>query len=36
MSKLTVQEMILTLQKFWSDNGCMLMQAMIPKKEQEP
>ena len=27
MSKLTVQEMILSLQKFWSDNGCMLMQA---------
>ncbi len=36
MSKLTVQEMILTLQKFWSDNGCMLMQAYdTEKKEQE-
>ena len=32
MSKLTVQEMILTLQKFWSDNGCMLMQAYDTEK----
>ena len=32
MSKLTVQEMILTLQKFWSENGCMLMQAYDTEK----
>ena len=31
-NKLTVQEMILTLQKFWSSNGCMLMQAYDTEK----
>lgn len=30
--KLTVQEMILTLQKFWSEQGCMLMQAYDTEK----
>lgn len=30
--KLTVQEMILTLQKFWADQGCMLMQAYDTEK----
>lgn len=30
--KLTVQDMILTLQKFWSSNGCMLMQAYDTEK----
>ncbi|GAA3020917.1 glycine--tRNA ligase subunit alpha [Tetragenococcus solitarius] len=30
--KLTVQEMILRLQKFWSDNGCMIMQAYDTEK----
>lgn len=30
--KLTVQNMILTLQKFWSDNGCMLMQSYDTEK----
>ncbi|KAF1305556.1 glycine--tRNA ligase subunit alpha [Enterococcus saccharolyticus] len=30
--KLSVQEMILTLQKFWSDNGCMLMQSYDTEK----
>ncbi|MBO0447793.1 glycine-tRNA ligase alpha subunit [Enterococcus sp. AZ170] len=30
--KLTVQEMILTLQKFWSSNGCMLMQSYDTEK----
>lgn len=30
--KLTVQNMILTLQKFWSENGCMLMQAYDTEK----
>ena len=35
-NKLTVQEMILTLQKFWSSNGCMLMQAYDTEKEPVP
>ena len=30
--KLTVQEMILTLQKYWADQGCMLMQAYDVEK----
>ena len=30
--KLSVQDMILTLQKFWSSNGCMLMQAYDTEK----
>ena len=30
--KLTVQEMIMTLQNFWSSNGCMLMQAYDTEK----
>ncbi|WP_129044975.1 glycine--tRNA ligase subunit alpha [Companilactobacillus metriopterae] len=30
--KLTVQEMILTLQEFWSQKGCMLMQAYDTEK----
>ncbi|MGG5340573.1 glycine--tRNA ligase subunit alpha [Enterococcus sp. AZ192] len=30
--KLTVQDMILTLQKFWSSNGCMLMQSYDTEK----
>ncbi|QIL46892.1 glycine--tRNA ligase subunit alpha [Vagococcus coleopterorum] len=30
--KLTVQEMILTLQKFWSEQGCMLMQSYDTEK----
>jgi glycyl-tRNA synthetase alpha chain len=30
--KLTVQEMILTLQNFWSSNGCMLMQSYDTEK----
>lgn len=30
--KLTVQQMILTLQKFWSDNGCLLMQSYDTEK----
>lgn len=30
--KLTLQDMILTLQKFWSSNGCMLMQSYDTEK----
>lgn len=30
--KLTIQEMILTLQKFWSEQGCMLMQSYDTEK----
>ncbi|MDN6639432.1 MAG: glycine--tRNA ligase subunit alpha [Tetragenococcus sp.] len=30
--KVTLQEMILSLQKYWSDNGCMLMQAYDTEK----
>ena len=30
--KRTVQEMILTLQKFWSENGCMIMQSYDTEK----
>lgn len=30
--KLTVQEMILTLQKFWSEQGCLLLQAYDTEK----
>ena len=30
--KLSVQEIILTLQKFWSDQGCMLMQSYDTEK----
>lgn len=30
--KLTVQEMISTLQKYWSDQGCMLMQSYDTEK----
>lgn len=32
VKKLNIQEMILTLQKFWSDKGCMLMQAYDTEK----
>ena len=30
--KLTFQEIILTLQQFWNDQGCMLMQAYDNEK----
>lgn len=30
--KLTIQEMILTLQNFWSNQGCMLMQSYDTEK----
>ncbi len=30
--KMTVQNIILTLQQFWSGNGCMLMQAYDTEK----
>lgn len=30
--KITLQEMILRLQKFWSDNGCMIMQSYDTEK----
>lgn len=32
VKKLNVQEMILTLQRFWSDKGCMLMQSYDTEK----
>ena len=34
--KLTFQEIILTLQQFWNDQGCMLMQAYDNEKGAEP
>lgn len=33
--KLTFQEIILTLQQFWNDQGCMLMQAYDNEKVRE-
>ncbi|GAC46283.1 glycyl-tRNA synthetase, alpha subunit [Pediococcus acidilactici NGRI 0510Q] len=30
--KLSVQEIILTLQKYWADQGCMLMEAYDTEK----
>ena len=33
--KLTFQEIILTLQQYWNDQGCMLMQLMITKRVRE-
>ncbi len=32
VKKLNVQEMILTLQRFWSEKGCMLMQSYDTEK----
>ena len=32
IKKITLQEMILRLQKFWSDNDCMIMQAYDTEK----
>ena len=34
--KLTFQEIILTLQQYWNDQGCMLMQAYDNEKVREP
>ena len=31
--KLTFQEIILTLQQYWNDQGCMLMQAYDPNQD---
>ncbi len=34
--KLTFQEPALTLQQYWNDQGCMLMQAYDNEKVREP